>query len=101
SCHHLAFLVPCLCLAVGGMGTFSTCLWGLVTSRVRHRVGAVAVGLINSTGNLGGFVGPYVIGYLKTTTGSYTAGLCCLVGAAFVAGALVRVVDLKRLSQVS
>ena len=98
---HLAPLVPCLCLAAAGMGSFSTCLWGLVTSRVRHRRGAVAVGLINSTGNLGGFVGPYLMGYLKTATGSYTAGLYCLVTTAFLAGILVLSANLKRLSQVT
>ena len=98
---HLAGLIPFLCLAVAGTGAFSVCLWGLVTSRVRHRTGAVAVGLINSTGNLGGFAGPYLIGYLKTTTGHYTAGLYCLVATAFLAGVLVLMVNLKRLSQVS
>jgi ACS family tartrate transporter-like MFS transporter len=98
---HLALLVPFLCLALAGMGAFSTCLWGLVTSRVRHRRGAVAVGLINSTGNLGGFVGPYLMGFLKTATGSYTAGLYCLIAAALLGGALVLFANLKRLSQVT
>jgi ACS family tartrate transporter-like MFS transporter len=98
---HLALLVPFLCLAAAGMGAFSTCLWGLVTSQVRHRRGAVAVGLINSTGNLGGFVGPYLMGYLKQATGGYTAGLYCLVATALLAGVLVLSVDLKRLSQVT
>jgi ACS family tartrate transporter-like MFS transporter len=98
---HLTLLVPFLCLALAGMGAFSTCLWGLVTSRVRHRRGAVAVGLINSTGNLGGFVGPYLMGYLKQTTGNYTAGLYCLVATAFLAGALVLSANVKRLSQVT
>lgn len=98
---HLPGLMPFLCLAVAGSGAFSVCLWGLVTSRVRRRTGAVAIGLINSTGNLGGFAGPYLIGYLKTTTGNYTAGLYCLVATALIAGAVVLIVNLKRLSQIS
>ena len=63
-------------------------------------LGAVAVGLINSTGNLGGFAGPYVMGFLKVATKSYTAGLIYLVVAAVLAGALVLRVDLERLGEV-
>jgi MFS transporter, ACS family, tartrate transporter len=46
--------------------------------------GAAAAGgiaLINSFGNLGGFLGPYVIGWLRETTGSFNAGLYFLSGS--------------------
>ena len=35
---------------------------------------------VNSVGNLGGFFGPNMIGWLKDTTGSFTAGLYGLAG---------------------
>jgi cyanate permease len=35
---------------------------------------AGAIALINSVGNIGGFVGPFLIGWLKETTGSFTGG---------------------------
>jgi nitrate/nitrite transporter NarK len=45
-----------------------------------------AMGLINGVGNLGGFVGPYVVGYIDTTTGSFTGGFlflgCCALAMA-------------------
>jgi nitrate/nitrite transporter NarK len=44
--------------------------------------------LINSVGNLGGFFGPYVVGYLKTGD-SYFAGVLYLSGSALVAAFLV------------
>src|SRR5262249_51330897 len=94
---HTALLVPCLCLAIAGITTFVTGLWSLITSRVSGRGGAVAVGLINSTGNLGGFAGPYALGALKDTTGQYTIGLLYLVAVAALAGVLVLCVNLKRL----
>jgi sugar phosphate permease len=97
---HTALLVLCLCLAIAGITTFVTGLWSLITSRVSGRGGAVAVGLINSTGNLGGFAGPFALGYLKDATGQYTTGLICLVVVAAVAGALVLRVNLKRLGEV-
>jgi MFS family permease len=52
----------------------------------RFLAGAAAAGgvaLINSFGNLGGFVGPYVMGWLKDSTGSFSAGLALL--SAFLA----------------
>jgi ACS family tartrate transporter-like MFS transporter len=36
--------------------------------------------MINSVGNLGGFVGPFAIGWLKSVTGGYTAGLYVVAG---------------------
>ena len=57
-------------------------------------------GLINSTGNLGGFAGPYAMGLLEKATGTATAGLIYFVAAAILAGALTLCVDLKRLGEV-
>ena len=97
---HLVLLVAFLCLGAAGLTTFISGLWSLTTSRVSGRAGAVAVGLINSTGNLGGFAGPYAMGFLKEATRSYTAGLIYLAVAAILAGALTLCVDLKRLGEV-
>jgi MFS transporter, ACS family, tartrate transporter len=50
---------------------------GLFLSR---ETAAVSIAAINSIGNLGGFVGPYAIGWIKTWTGSTLAGLWFLAG---------------------
>jgi ACS family tartrate transporter-like MFS transporter len=48
--------------------------WG-----ARSRTAAAGgIALINSVGNLGGFVGPYLLGVLKDATGSFRAGLWLL-----------------------
>ena len=50
--------------------------------------GAAAAGgiaLINSLGNLGGFAGPYLIGWVKDATGSYAAAMGIFALAAIVA----------------
>ena len=41
------------------------------------RLGA-AIGLINSSGNMGGFAGPFILGYASTTTNSFVGGLAVL-----------------------
>jgi ACS family tartrate transporter-like MFS transporter len=98
---RLDTLLPALCLGTAGVCAFIPTFWALTTSQVAGRRGAIAVGLINSTGNLGGFVGPYVMGYLRTSTGTYSAGLLYLVVSALIAGALVLGVNMKRLADVS
>jgi ACS family tartrate transporter-like MFS transporter len=63
--------------------------WALPTKFLGGPAAAASVGFINSVGGLGGFAGPYVIGYLSTRTGSFTYGLCWLLFALLSAGALV------------
>ena len=47
---------------------------------------AGGIALINSIGNLGGFVGPYAIGWIKDATGEITLGLVVLAAAPIMAG---------------
>jgi nitrate/nitrite transporter NarK len=42
--------------------------------------------LINSIGNLGGFAGPYAIGWIKDATGETTLGLVALAACPIMAG---------------
>lgn len=63
--------------------------WALPTAFLGESAAAASIGLINSIGGLGGFVGPFVIGYLVTKTGSFAAGLWWLVANLFLAGVLV------------
>jgi nitrate/nitrite transporter NarK len=45
--------------------------------------------MINSIGNLAGFAGPYAMGWIKDSTGSYTGGLLALAAAAVMAMIIV------------
>jgi nitrate/nitrite transporter NarK len=75
-------------LALAAMGTYS-CLgtfWTLPATFLGSTAAAAGIALINSVGNLGGFVGPYVVGYIREATGSgygamlFLAALMTLVG---------------------
>jgi nitrate/nitrite transporter NarK len=52
--------------------------------------------LINSLGNLAGFVSPYAVGWLKDATGSTNAGVY-LLAAAMVVGVLLTLAVPKQL----
>ena len=54
--------------------------WTLPGRFLTSTAAAGSVGLINSVGNLGGFVGPTVMGKVETLTGSYMGGIWFLAG---------------------
>jgi ACS family tartrate transporter-like MFS transporter len=58
-------------------------LWSMPTMFLSGSAAAAGIATINSIGNLGGFVGPAMIGWIKDLTGSFQGGLF------FVAGLLV------------
>ena len=79
---------------IAAMGIMSRMapFWAIPSTILSGAAAAAVVGSINCVGNLGGFVGPYIIGYLTDRTQTYTAGMAYLVGAAFAGGALVLLV---------
>lgn len=50
-------------------------LWSMPTMFLSGSAAAAGIATINSIGNLGGFVGPVMIGVIKEHTGSFTGGL--------------------------
>ena len=69
-----------LTLALVGVSAARTVFW---TIPPRFLVGTAAAGglaFINSVGTLGGFAGPYMMGWLKDATGSFDAGLLVMAG---------------------
>jgi ACS family tartrate transporter-like MFS transporter len=74
----------------GALGPF----WAMATSFLSCSAAAAGIALINSVGNLGGFLGPYLMGWLKEATIHYTAGLAVLA-AILAAGAWLAAVHPK------
>jgi len=68
---------------------FLPTFWALPTRVLSESAAAASIGFINSLGNLGGFAGPYAMGYLRTLTGSFTPGLTVLLACLCVAGIIV------------
>ena len=63
--------------------------WSIPTIFLTETSAAVSIGMINSIGNLGGFVGPYITGYIKTATGSFAGGEMFMVASLFIAAMLI------------
>jgi MFS transporter, ACS family, tartrate transporter len=75
-------------LIIAALGIYSSLatFWSLPTAFLSGTAAAAGIALINSVGNLGGFVGPYAVGYIKGATGSFYAGLLFLAALILLAG---------------
>ncbi|SEB13367.1 MFS transporter [Paraburkholderia sartisoli] len=71
-----------------GISAAKAPLWAMPSMFLSGAGAAAGIAMINSVGNLGGFVGPFAIGWLKNVTGGYSAGLY-VVGATLAVSAVV------------
>jgi ACS family tartrate transporter-like MFS transporter len=75
-----------LCVAAAGAWSAFGPFWAIPTSMLTGRAAAGGIALINSVGNLGGFVGPFAVGWVREATSSFSGGLLFLAGVQAVAG---------------
>ncbi len=89
----LAPATPAIALAtlsIAAFGIWGTLgpFWAIPTAMLRGTAAAGGIALVNSIGNVGGFVGPYLMGWIRNATGGFTAGLLTLA-AILVLGAVI------------
>ena len=85
-----SFVLSFLAIVVVGAGSFGALgpFWAIPSETLPRSVSGSAMGLINALGNLGGFFGPVVVGYLNKRTGNFTSGFAAL-GVGFIVAALL------------
>jgi D-galactonate transporter len=76
-------------LAMAGVTTSLAQFWCLPTAILAGAAAATGIALINSIGNLSGFLGPVVIGWLVDHTGSTDVGVYALAGVMAIGSLLV------------
>ena len=83
--------ITMVALTIAAIGIFCcfAVFWTLPTAWLSGTAAAAAIALINSIGNLAGFGGPYLIGWVKESTGSTETGLLVLALLPLIAGLLV------------
>ena len=80
---NVALSLAALALAFAGVKSMVGPFWALGTASLSGAAAAAGIAWINSVGNLGGFVGPTVVGFIKQKTGSY-AGAVSVLGFALI-----------------
>jgi MFS transporter, ACS family, tartrate transporter len=84
-------VVAALSLVNVGISAAKPPLWAMPTMFLSGSAAAVGIATINAIGNLGGFVGPWMIGWIKDRTGSFSGGLMVVAGLLLLSAVLTLV----------
>jgi ACS family tartrate transporter-like MFS transporter len=76
-------------IAVTGLWVSNTVFWTLPTGLLTGMSAAAGLALINSVGNLGGFVGPYLTGLIRGATTDYTMAYVMFAGVLAASGLVI------------
>lgn len=84
----LWLVVIALSVAMAGVSSLVGPFWAMPTALLSPVEAAAGIAFINSVGNCGGFLGPYVIGFVRNITGGFKGGFLA-VGAGVCVSAII------------
>ena len=72
--------IALICLTLAAVGIYAALapLWATPSLFLRGTAAAGGIAMINAVGNIGGFLGPYLVGWIKDATGGYAAAMVVL-----------------------
>jgi MFS transporter, ACS family, tartrate transporter len=86
-------------LMIAGMGigmvgaqSMSGPFWAMATSRTSGATAAASIAIINSLGNLGGYFGPYIIGFARARGGGFSGGMLAIGATMAISGCIALIV---------
>jgi sugar phosphate permease len=93
--NHIAALTF---LVISGFFLFAmhAPFWSIPMETLPPHLAGAAIGMISLIGNVGSFVGPYLMGYVQNATGSFNAGIYVLVGSLALAALLTTFIRERR-----
>src|SRR5205809_4944110 len=93
---HLFLTIACFMLAFVGFKAYMPAFWSLPNLFLVQAAAAGSIGLINSIGNLGGYLGPSVLGKVQTVTGSFVGGIYFLAVSMTLSATIIFFLRLER-----
>ncbi len=94
--YPLWLMMVLFTLAATGLKAYLPAFWSLPSLFLTEAAAAGSIGLINSVGNLGGFVGPKAMGWLRERTGTFSPGILFLCISITVAATIIMSLSLGR-----
>jgi ACS family tartrate transporter-like MFS transporter len=83
----------CFAIALSASSSMAGPFWAMASGSLTAAAAARSIALINAIGNLGSGFGPYWIGHLRDTTGSFRAGLLSVAAMLTLAGVIALFLD--------
>ena len=90
--------VRLVALSIASFGAFAVLpvFWAMPTAFLAGTAAAAGIAYINSIANIAGFLGPFVMGWIKDATGSFDGGLLVISGVCLVSGIATLCLDHER-----
>lgn len=98
--HSNTLLIAVFTLVVFGTVAYLPAFWALPSAFLADSAAAAAIGFINCTASIGGFIGPMIIGNLSQRTGSFNAGFVFMIVCWVIAALLVLLSPSRRVGDV-
>lgn len=86
---NLALTIVCFMIFFAGVKGYQPAFWALPSIFLTESAAAASIGFINSIGQIGGFMGPYLLGSIEKSTGSFTAGIYVLAASMCVSAIII------------
>jgi len=93
--HNFSWAMLLFVLGGGLMFAYYPVFWSMPTMALTESAAAACFGLINAIGHTGGFVGPFIVGYLNQHTGAMLSSFAFIGTCYLVAGSIVSVIKLR------
>jgi ACS family phthalate transporter-like MFS transporter len=87
--HNWPAAIVCLSLVSISYFAAAAIIWSIPPTYLTGDAAAGGIGVISSLGQVGAFFGPILLGWVKSITGSFAAGLLLVAALVFVGGAIV------------
>ncbi len=97
--HNTVLAMAALTLATMGILTTLPLFWSLPTALLAGTGAAAGIALINSIGNLAGFLSPYAVGWLKEASAKNDAGMYLLAAFMVLGGLLALSAPARRVNR--
>jgi ACS family tartrate transporter-like MFS transporter len=91
--HSPLFALAALSIGAAGIWGAMGPFWSMAAENLSGAGAAAGIALINSVGNLGGFIGPYLVGVVKQMSHSFRGGLAAMALMLMIAGFLALTVS--------
>jgi len=97
--HSLSLALVALIIASVGISSCKPPLWSIPSLFLKGPAAAAGLAAINSIGNLGGFAGPAIIGWIKENTGSFSLAMYCVAGMLLISAILTLSIQINKKNQ--
>lgn len=94
-------LMSLAALSIAALGIFGSLapFWTMPARFLRGPAAAGGIAIVNAVGNVGGFVGPFMVGWVRDATGGFTASLLLLALGLILAAAIALSISAESLRQ--